>query len=177
MELTRIARRARLLAGATLALMIAIPCAALGVLATGGADAAALRTAYGIARMPDDPGAGPIMIWLGVEALRMGLVLWVLWCVRGWLMACARGHVFARPTARQIQRIGTGLLTLALAQIVGNTAIIAALTWNNPPGQRVLSITFGSAEVFLILAAGLLSLFGWIQAEAARLSAENEGFV
>ena len=127
--------------------------------------------------MPDDPGTGPLLIWAGVEAARMGLLLWVLWCVRAWLLACQSGQIFAGSTAVHVQRIGTGLLLLAVAHVVGDTAIIAALTWNNPVGQRSLSIGFGSTEILLFLAAGLMTLFGWIQSEAARLSAENEGFV
>ena len=177
MKLDKIARRARILAMATLALMIVIPLAAVVVLATGGVDADTLRATYGITLMPDDPGAGPTLVWLGVEVLRLALLLWVLWCLRGWLVACARGQVFSGHTARHVQRIGAGLMALAIAHVVGNTVIIAALTWNNPVGQRSLAIGFGSTEVLLLLAAGLMTLFGWIQSEAARLSAENEGFV
>ncbi|MEX0370528.1 MAG: hypothetical protein AB3N09_07840, partial [Tateyamaria sp.] len=163
--------------GATTALMIAIPLILLTVLATGGVDTETLRTSYNISQMPDDPGTGPTLIWLGVETMRLTIFLWVLWCVRSWLMACARGLVFAGETARYVQRIGTGLLVLAAAHVIGNTIIIAALKWNNPAGERSLAIGFGSTEVLLLLAAGLVTLFGWIQSEAARLSAENEGFV
>ena len=177
MKMEQIARRARILSTITVALMIMIPLAAIAVLATGRVDAEALRTTYGITVMPDDPGTGPILVWFGVEAVRMALVLWVLWSVRGWLVACARGRVFAGQTARHVQRIGSGLMALAVAHVLGNTIIIAALTWNNPAGQRSLAIGFGSTEILLLLAAGLMTLFGWIQAEAARLSAENEGFV
>ena len=172
-----IARRARHLAIFTTALMGVVPLAVLVLLITGGLDAETLRMSYGIKVMPDDPGVGPVFVWLGTEALRLGLFLWVLWCVRGWLIACGRGQVFAGQTARHVQRIGTGLLALAVANVVGNTVIIAALTWNNPVGQRSLAIGFGSTELLLLLAAGLMTLFGWIQSEAARLSAENEGFV
>lgn len=177
MEMTRIARRARLLAGVMVAMMIALPVAAVAVLATGGVDSETLRTTYGIRTMPDDIGTGPTFVWLWVETLRMALVLWVLWSVRRWLVACARGAIFAADTARHVQRIGSGLLVLAAAHVIGNTVIVAALTWHNPAGQRSLAVGFGSAEVLLILAAGLMTLFGWIQSEAARLSAENEGFV
>jgi len=177
MKMERIARRARLLAGLTTTLMIAVPLIVLAVLAIGGIDAQALRQTYNISVMPDDPGTGPIFVWLAVEAVRLALFLWVLWCVRGWMIACARAQVFAGATARHVQRIGTGLILLAVAHVVGNTIIVAALTWNNPAGERTLAVGFGSTEVLLMLAAGLVTLFGWIQAEAARISAENEGFV
>ena len=172
-----IARRARRLAVFTTALIGIVPLGILILLATGSVDMETVRMRYGIKLMPDDPGFGPTLVWLGVEALRLGLFLWLLWCVRGWLVACGQGRVFTGQTARHVQQMGTGLILLAVAQVVGNTVIIAALTWNNPEGQRSLAIGFGSAELLLLLAAGLMSLFGWIQSEAARLSAENEGFV
>ncbi|MEX0369549.1 MAG: hypothetical protein AB3N09_02900, partial [Tateyamaria sp.] len=61
MTTERIVRRARLLAGATTALMIAIPLILLTVLATGGVDTETLRTSYNISQMPDDPGTGPTL--------------------------------------------------------------------------------------------------------------------
>ncbi|WP_415922230.1 hypothetical protein [Tateyamaria sp. SN6-1] len=173
----RISRRARILAVATTVLMILVPITALIALGTGSIDADTLRATYGVTTLPDDIGTGPTFVWITVEAVRMALFLWLLWLVRSWLRACASGQVFAGHTARQVQRIGAGLLALAAAHIVGNTIIIAALTWNNPPGERSLAIGFGSADCLMLLAAGLMTLFGWIHAEAARLSAENEGFV
>ena len=177
MSLERIARRASLLARLITVLIIALPLAALITLGTGTAATETLSQVYGIKVMPDDPGAGPTLVWIAVEAARLGLFMWVLWGVRGWLVACARGAVFAGQTAQHIQRIGRRMVVLAIAHVVGNTIIIAALTWNNPPGQRALAIGFGSTEGLLLLAAGLMTLFGWIQSEAARLAEENEGFV
>lgn len=172
-----IAKRAALFSHLATALLLILPCAAVWVLATQGISPEALRQALGISVMPDDPGAGPILIWALVEATRLALLMWVIWSVRAWLRACASGRVFADRTARDVQRIGAGLLALTAAHILGHTISVAALTWGNPVGERVLSVRLGSTELFLLLAAGLMTLFGWIQAEAARLAAENERFV
>ena len=177
MKMDHITRRARILAAMTTVFMILVPVTGLIVLATGGVDRDTLRATYGVTQMPEVLAAGPTFVWIGVEAARMALFLWVLWRVRGWLIACGDGAVFAGQTARHVQRIGTGLVALAVAHVLGNTIIVAALTWDNPVGQRSLSIGFGSSECLLLLAAGLMTLFGWIQAEAARLATENESFV
>lgn len=177
MKSDRIAQRAGLLAHLATALLVVLPLGAAWALATGGVTADTLRANYSIQIMQDDPGAVPLLIWFTVEAAKLALLMWIIWCVRTWLRACARGQVFTGQTARYVQRIGSGLLVLATAHIVGHTVIVAALTWANPPGQRAFSISFGSTELFLLLTAGLMTLFGWIQAEAARLAAENERFV
>ncbi|MEM9870457.1 MAG: hypothetical protein AAF822_04315 [Pseudomonadota bacterium] len=177
MSIERIARRARLIARLITGLIVAIPLTALIALGSGAADTEALQTIYGLSLVPDDPGTGPKLVWIGVETLRLALLMWVLWGVRGWLVACGRGDVFGGQTAQHIQRIGRRMVLLAVAHRAGNTVIIAALTWNNPPGTRSLAIGFGSTECLLLLAAGLMTLFGWIQSEAARLAEENKGFV
>lgn len=177
MNANRISHRARLLSYVATILLAVLPVGVIIILATGGATVDALRTAYGIQVMPETLATVPIMIWALVEMIKLALLMWVIWCVRAWLIACARGHVFDAHSARHIQFIGTGLLAVGVAHIVGHTIIVGALTWDNPTGQRALAIRFGSTELFLLLTAGLMSLFGWIQAEAARLVAENESFV
>jgi len=176
-KMEQITRRTRRLATLTTAFMVLVPLASLFGLAVDGVDMDALRTAYGITLMPDVLSVGPTLVWAGVEAGRMLLFLWVLWCVRGWFLACAGGAIFAGQTARHVQRIGTALVVMAVAHVLGNTVIVAALTWDNPAGQRSLAVGFGSTECLLLLAAGLMTVFGWIQSEAARLNAENEEFV
>lgn len=177
MNTDRISARARFLSNLATGLLFGIPVAAVTILATGGITADSLQAAYNVQKVPETLGTGPTIIWLAVEAAKMAVFLWVIWCVRAWLIACAQGHVFSGQTARRIQQIGVGLSVLAVAHVLGHTIAVLALTWGNPPGERALAISFGSTELFLLLAAGLMTLFGWIQADAARLAAENEGFV
>lgn len=177
MQQDRFSSKARMLAHLATAFMIAAPIGAVMLLASGAVDNGALQRAYQIQTMPADPGVIPLLIWFAVEALRFGLFLWVIFSMRGWLMACAKGAVFAGRTARRVRDMGTGLMLLALAHLVGHTVIVLALTWNNPTGARSLSVSIGSMELLLLLAAGLVSLFGWVQGEAARLSQENQSFV
>lgn len=177
MNTDRISKRARLLSALATALLLVIPAGAALIMATGGFDVESLRAAYGVQVTPDVLATGPTLIWFAVEVVKLAVLLWVIWCARAWLLACAGGRVFSGQTARRIQQIGIGLIGLAVAHVVGHTIAVLALTWGNPAGERALTISFGSTELFLLLAAGLVTLFGWIQAEAAQLDAENKGFV
>ncbi|MFL4469241.1 hypothetical protein ACERZ8_04905 [Tateyamaria armeniaca] len=173
----KISHRARWLSYLAMTCFLVLPLGALALLATGGVNEDALRAHYAGLSLPEQLGTTPVLIWAGVEATKMALLLWVIWCLRTWLVACAQGEVFAATTARLIRRMGIGLLTLAGVSVIDHTIVVAALTWGNPAGQRSLAVGFGSSELFLFLTAGLVALFGWIQAEAARISAENEAFV
>ncbi|MEL6782697.1 MAG: hypothetical protein AAFO51_09990, partial [Pseudomonadota bacterium] len=90
MSIERIARRARLMARLITYLIVAIPLTALIALGSGAADTEALQMIYGLSLVPNDLGTGPTLVWIGVETLRLALFMWVLWGVRGWLVACGR---------------------------------------------------------------------------------------
>lgn len=174
---TAISRRALLLSHIVTGAMVLLPVGAIVAFATKGVTPEALQVSYGITIMPAQIAPVPTLVWFAVEAVKMGVLIWVLWCLRTWLMACAQGQVFAARSSRHIQRIGFGLVLLGGAHVLGHTIAVLALTWGNPVGQRSLAIALGSTELVLFFAAGLVTLFGWIQAEAARLASENEGFV
>ncbi|WP_052249525.1 hypothetical protein [Tateyamaria sp. ANG-S1] len=177
MQDSLIARRARQFEWATIGLLTVLIVAAAIAIADGGLSVADLRAEYDIRHFPETPTLWSVTLWRVIEIASYILLLWVLWCVRGWLAACADGETFQGDTARRVLRIGQGLLALAVVEIVSNTVIILALTWNNPTGERTLSITIDGSGLFLLLAAALLTLFGYIQSEAARLMAENREFI
>ncbi|GGX58177.1 hypothetical protein GCM10007385_28470 [Tateyamaria omphalii] len=177
MQDTLITRRARQFEWATIGLLGLLVIAAVVAIADGGLSVTDLREEYDTKHFPETPSAWAITLWRTIEIASYALLLWVLWCVRGWLSACANGDTFHSDTARRVIRIGQGLLALAIVEIISHTVIILALTWDNPTGERTLSITIDGTGMFLVLAACLLTLFGYIQSEAARLMAENEAFV
>lgn len=171
------ARRARYFEWATIGLITLLCVAAVIAIADGGLAVADLREDYATRHFPETPNPWAVGLWRVVEVASFGLLLWVLWCIRGWLAACADGDTFKGDTARRVLRIGQGLLVLAVVNVFSHTLIILALTWTNPPGQRTLSVAIDGTGLFLLLAAGVLTLFGYIQSEAARLKAENREFV
>ena len=54
-----------------------------------------------------------------------------------------------------------------------------ALTYNNPPGEKALAISFGFqfGELALILVAGTFFVISWIMSEAQRLADDNAQIV
>jgi hypothetical protein len=86
-----------------------------------------------------------------------------------------RGDVLSDTNADTILTMGRALSLVAAFTVLVPTLQTLILSWNAP--QRTLSIGLDSGTLGFLLAAGLLTVIGWAMREAARLKAENEGFV
>jgi O-antigen ligase len=64
-----------------------------------------------------------------------------------------------------------------VATVIVPTLQGLVLSWQAAPGGRVLQIGLDGGTLGFVLSAGLLTVTGWAMREAARLKAENEGFV
>lgn len=105
----------------------------------------------------------------------IGLVLlWQLWALFGEYL---RGAVFSARALRCLNRCAWLLLALSLAQPLSQALMSVAISWDNPPGQRVLMVTLTSNDYALVLGALVFIAIARVMTEAARLAEENEGFV
>ncbi|NJM82896.1 MAG: DUF2975 domain-containing protein [Tabrizicola sp.] len=88
-----------------------------------------------------------------------------------------RGEILSDGCAEDILRIGRAMLFLAAATLLVPTIQLLILSWSSPPGHRILQLGIDSGTLGFLMSAGLLFLIGWVMREAARIKAENEGFV
>lgn len=129
---------------------------------------------------------GMTRVQLGFEARIGGLLgsllpggtvlfsLWQMWSLFG---CFARGELLAPEPAKHLRRLGLALSFLAIAQPLGRTLSMLAITWGNPAGERQL--WFGlSSDNYLSLLFGLLLLaLAQVLGEAARVNDENAAFI
>jgi hypothetical protein len=87
------------------------------------------------------------------------------------------GEILSDACAGHIHSIGRMLVILAVLGVVVPMLQVLALSWGNPPGQRMLQIGLSSGTIGFFMAGSLLTVIGWVMREAARVKAENEGFV
>lgn len=109
-----------------------------------------------------------------VNAGIAGTALLSVWRLFGLL---SRGQVFARGVGVALRRAGGATLAGAVSTVVSRTAAALILTFDNPPGQKILLISVGSSEALLLLAAALLYAMGHVLALAADIERENRSFV
>lgn len=87
------------------------------------------------------------------------------------------GDVLGAATVRVFARFARAVVGLALLQIAGRALMSVALSWDNPPGQRVLTISVDWNDYVLLLLGAALVAMARVMTQAARVEEENRGFV
>lgn len=83
------------------------------------------------------------------------------------------GDIFSIKNIIYIKRIGYTLLFGQLLGTIHQALITAVLTWHNPPGHRIISISFSGTNMAIVLTALLLILISWIMTEGYKLKEEQ----
>ena len=172
---SRLQRLSETLYWTTLALSVVLPLIVLYYAGKGVADPGSLLTQAPV--LPADLVVTRAQAGL-VSAVAIASVLPMLAALRAMTRLFDRyrmGEVLSHANATTILTIGRALLAVAAFTIAVPTLHALILSWNAP--QRVLSIALDSGTLGFAIAAGLLTVIGWAMAEAARIKAENEGFV
>ena len=117
--------------------------------------------------------------WIGMALTVPGLLLalWALLALWRLFGAYARGHFFDRDAQCNLRRFAWGLLLSAVCLPIQRAAAGVALTWGNPPGERMLVLGLGWHDYLGVLVGAVLLAIAWVQTVAAQLAEENAGFV
>lgn len=171
----RLQRLSGVLYALALALSVALPLVVLLYAGQGVTDPASL-----LSRVPMVPPGTPVT--QGQAGLVAALAILAVLPMVAALRAMARlfdryrdGEVLSAANADTILRIGRSLVLVALFTVLVPTLQTLILSWNAP--QKTLSIGVDGGTLGFLMAAGLLTVIGWAMGEAARVKAENEGFV
>lgn len=132
-------------------------------------------------QLPPDAMSAPsdasVLLAAGVSLVPAVLFLAVLWNV--WRLFRLFGHrdVFDAAVPSLLGRIGRLSLLTAATSIVGRTLVVLAMTYESPPGHRLLSIDINVGDVASLVIGLLLFTFAGVMQEAIRLSDENRDFI
>ncbi len=88
-----------------------------------------------------------------------------------------KGRVFSRRCGELLRLAGAITLAGAVSTVLSRTLAMLIATYDNPPGERILLISFGSSEGMLLLVSALLYAMGHVIALAADIERENRSFV
>jgi Protein of unknown function (DUF2975) len=174
-DLPRLHRLSATLYWVALVLSVLLPLFVLAYAAKAVSDPASL-----LARIPslvEDTTVSRVQAGL-VAALALISVLPTMAALRAMTQLFGRyrdGEVLSEANAETILGIGRALVLVAVFTVVLPTLQILILSWNAE--QRTLSIGLDGGTFGFFMAAGLLTVIGWAMREAARVKAENEGFV
>lgn len=164
-------RRAQVLRVLVSVAAVTLPLAVVGMLMWQGP-----QTPYGLGVSQD---ASQSQLWLSalVGLAPMVVGVWILMTMRALLGLYAQGHALSVEAAGDIRRIGLGLVLMGLLPLLIRPVQSVLLSWNNPAGERALTVGVGSGDVGFLLGGALMLLIAWAMAEAAEAAAENRAFV
>ena len=115
--------------------------------------------------------------WHGGHDAAQATSLWALF--ETWrLFGCyAQGDLLSLRPALHLRRLSLAVISYAPAVTAGQTLTALALTWANPPGQRMLWLGFSSQHYVALLIGLVLLAVSTVLLEAARVADENAEFV
>ncbi len=155
--------------------LFAGPAVVFAVLVRDALNPATLAQHFPVVQVP--PNAGTALAVGIAGLLPLAALLFALWEMRGLLDRYRAGEILTPVCADHLVRLGVGLFALAILGVVAETLRTLAISWANPPGQRILAISFGTDQMGFLLAGAFLLVMGRAMRDAARVAAENEAFV
>ncbi|RUR18062.1 DUF2975 domain-containing protein [Legionella sp. km535] len=85
-----------------------------------------------------------------------------------------QGALFEKENIKLIKNISIFMILGEFIQLIYQPLITAALTFNNPVGKRLISITLGSTNATTLITAFIILLASWIVKEANRLKTDAQ---
>ena len=75
-------------------------------------------------------------------------------------------NIFSRENARFIKRTGWTIFIGQILRPIHDSMLSAAVTWNNPLGHRLMTITFDKTNLAFVSCSLMIILVSWIMTEA-----------
>lgn len=109
-----------------------------------------------------------------ISVLPSAVIMTILYFLIKLFKLYEQGKIFTMLNVKYLKNIG---VTMLIGQIVGliyDGLISFALTFHNPPGHWVASVTFSNYDVYNILTAVMVIVISWIMEEGCKLQEENQ---
>ncbi|STX29044.1 Protein of uncharacterised function (DUF2975) [Legionella beliardensis] len=111
---------------------------------------------------------------LAVQLLPLSITVSICYKLANLFKLYEKGELFAESTIKLIRSISIYMILGEVIQLIYQPLITASLTFNNPPGQRIASITLGSTNVSTLITACIILVASWIIKEANQLKVEAQ---
>lgn len=115
-------------------------------------------------------------MWL-LTGLYLSIGLCSLYFLRKAFVNFAKGEFFSQSNSRNLRLFSILLFIQAAAKPVHFALSSILLSYNHPPGQKMLSIAFGSHEIKVIVLAMILWVISDLLIKGGEIENENRQFV
>lgn len=111
---------------------------------------------------------------LGASCLPLFVQLFILFSLIKLFKLFEQAIFFSIENVRSIRNVGYALIASQVINPIYQGLMGLILTWRNPEGQRVLSITLDHTNIGVILVALMVILISWIMLEGYKLREEQQ---
>ncbi len=84
-----------------------------------------------------------------------------------------QGNIFVYNNVTRYRKLGYTLFAWVFAGFVYDALISLALTFQNQPGHRLISLSMNAPDIAALIAGGVIILIAWVMKEAYRLSKDQ----
>lgn len=85
-----------------------------------------------------------------------------------------KGNLFEEENIKLIKQVSIYMILGEVVRLFYQPLMTAALTFNNPKGERIASITLNSANLSTLITAFIILVASWIIQEAHQLKSETQ---
>ena len=176
-NLARIQRISRIMRHACTLMAVAIPIVLAVMWATFESWAPTHPELINIRPLPSSVPATTLVLGFLISMIPGGLTIYAVWRLRTLFGLYAQGMIFTAANIRCLRSFALAVLGFALAKLISGSLMSVALTINNPPGERMLSVSFGSSEVTTLFIGCVFLVISWIMEEGRELAEEQAQIV
>lgn len=115
-----------------------------------------------------------VTVW-AIAAVNLAITLLALYFLRPVLLQFAEGEFFNLANSVNLRRFSWVMVFQGLLRPMGLTTLV--LSWNHPPGQRMLSLGFSGGAIGFLGLGFLLLMISDLLVRGAELERENAQFV
>ena len=105
--------------------------------------------------------------------LLSGILIRALRILIGLFRNYEAGEIFSIENAKSYQQLGYSVFYWVLGTVVYRTVIGVVLSFNNPPGERVLGITFVGVDALTLVFGLMILIISWVMKEGHIIADEN----
>jgi hypothetical protein len=112
-----------------------------------------------------------------IAMLPAGTLIYGLINARNYFVTFENDEALSVRAATYICRFAMAVGASAILQPLVATALGLLLSWNGPPGTKMLALYLGTDTLVTLIFAGTLAVIAWVLRDAAAIADENRQFV
>ncbi|AHE66646.1 DUF2975 domain-containing protein [Legionella oakridgensis] len=114
------------------------------------------------------------LLILAIEAMPVSITVLICHQLANLFHLYEQGYLFEEKNIRLIKNISIYMIIGELIQLIYQPLITLSLTFNNPVGERLVSISLGSTNLSTLITAFIILVASWIIKEAQQLQSDSQ---